>query len=97
MVERFLTTKGDLNFLLQSVSCYDGGEHHCGKCASCFKRWVALTNATRADHSEAWGFASNPYDWKLQQHWKRALEDYSHERARDIVLAFAVHNGKSKL
>jgi 7-cyano-7-deazaguanine synthase len=49
-IKNFLRDKSNsFSVLKQSVSCYSE-ERHCGKCASCFKRWVALTVATGTDH-----------------------------------------------
>lgn len=44
LVREYLRAGGDVAVLCQTVSCYDGGAKHCGRCASCFKRWIALAN-----------------------------------------------------
>jgi 7-cyano-7-deazaguanine synthase len=88
LVRRFLTNGGSLDRLLTSVSCYDAGEKHCGRCASCFKRWVALVNATNRDDWQQWGFAQHPYTWKTRDEWYAKMNDYSEERAGEIYGAF---------
>jgi hypothetical protein len=70
------------------VSCYDAGDKHCGRCASCFKRWVALVNATNLDNWNQWGFAQHPYTWKTKDEWYNKMRDYTDERAGEIYGAF---------
>lgn len=94
LVQKYLSAGYPLSFLLKSVSCYDGGNLHCGSCASCFKRWVALVNATRVDHAVDWGFVQHPYEWKSQSHWANVISGYSETRATEIVNAFAIARGK---
>lgn len=94
LVRRFLNNGGSLDKLLTSVSCYDAGEHHCGRCASCFKRWVALTNATTIDEWQAWGFVEHPYTWKSQPEWRLKMSDYSQQRAKELMSAFAIARGE---
>lgn len=55
--------------LLDTVSCYDGGDHHCGACPSCFKRWVALTVGTGRDFADV-HFAKHPADWYPVAYWE---------------------------
>lgn len=88
LVRRFLANGGSFDKLLTSVSCYDAGEHHCGRCASCFKRWVALVNATNTDKWKEWGFVNHPYVWKTRAEWYTKMRDYSEERANEIYGAF---------
>lgn len=94
LVRRFLANGGSLEKLLTSVSCYDAGNHHCGRCASCFKRWVALTNATGVDNWRAWDFVAHPYDWKSQPEWADKMTAYSEQRASELVSAFAIARGE---
>ncbi len=88
LVRRYLANGGLIGKLLTSVSCYDGGEYHCGRCASCFKRWVALTNALGKDNWQDWGFISHPYKWKSVNEWQQKMQDYSDQRARELNSAF---------
>ena len=88
LVRRFLDNGGSLDRLLASVSCYDAGAKHCGRCASCFKRWVALVNATNTDAWEKWGFVHHPCIWKTKDEWYAKMRDYSDKRAEEIYGAF---------
>lgn len=94
LVRRYLNNGGTLDKLLTSVSCYDAGTHHCGRCASCFKRWVALVNATNHNDWLIWDFYANPYDWKSQVEWHEKMADYSEQRAGELISAFAIAQGK---
>ena len=44
LVEEYLMKGGSEEELLQSYSCYEGEEKHCGHCKACFRKWVALEN-----------------------------------------------------
>lgn len=94
LVERYLANGGDLSHLLKSVSCYSASNEHCGRCASCFKRWVALTNATRKDQCES--FAEHPAQWKSMSHWANAIEGYSVTRGAEIAYALSLARGLTK-
>lgn len=95
LVRRFLDNGGSLNKLLTSVSCYDAGAHHCGRCASCFKRWVALTNALSKDNWKEWGFLQHPYTWKSQPEWHDKMTAYTEQRAGELISAFSIAQGKT--
>lgn len=90
LVRRFLGNGGSIDKLLTSVSCYDAGDKHCGRCASCFKRWVALVNATRQDTWRHWGFAQHPATWKSQEEWLVKMKDYSLQRESELLEAFGI-------
>ena len=95
LVRRFLDNGGSLDALLTSVSCYDAGAHHCGRCASCFKRWVALVNALSVDNWKEWGFVQHPYTWKSQPEWHDKMMEYSEQRAGELISAFSIAQGKT--
>jgi len=44
LVEEYLMKAGQPQFLLDSYSCYEGDQKHCGHCKACFRKWVALEN-----------------------------------------------------
>jgi 7-cyano-7-deazaguanine synthase in queuosine biosynthesis len=44
LVELFLKEGGNPQMLLDSYSCYEGGEKPCGICKPCFRKWVSLKN-----------------------------------------------------
>lgn len=80
--------------LLQTVSCYDGGELHCGRCPSCFKRWVALTVAVGWDAAERGPngeppmtvYRDHPADQHPVSYWEK--KGYSRERIDEIRIAY---------
>lgn len=90
LVRRYLTNGGELDKLLTSVSCYDAGANHCGQCASCFKRWVALVNATQSDAWQRWGFVNHPYKWKCDAEWIEKTKGYSVHRAEELICALNI-------
>lgn len=90
LVQRYHDNGGSLPKLLTSVSCYDAGSHHCGRCASCFKRWVALTNVSRYNGWREWGFYQDPMDWKSREEWAEKLPAYSQSRQQEVSSAFAI-------
>lgn len=87
LLQRYLSNGGSMENVLQSVSCYDGGQHHCGRCASCFKRWVALTNVTTHNEWEKWGFLHDPFTWQTPAYWGKKFEGYARDRAAEIESA----------
>lgn len=72
--------------MMQTVSCYDGGERHCGRCPSCFKRWVALTVATGRDHGAL--FETHPAQPQPLSYWQ--AKGYNAQRIEEIEAAYAV-------
>lgn len=77
---------GSIADLLKTVSCYNDTEKHCGRCSSCFKRWVALTNATKTSFSHH--FLQDPATWKTKEEWEKKFDSYSVSRVAEIVSAF---------
>ena len=90
LVQRYLWKGNNLCNLLKSVSCYDAGDKHCGRCASCFKRWVALVNALQYQDWAMWGFAKNPAEWKTYEQWEEIAVDYSFNRTKEILGALHI-------
>ena len=88
LVHRFLGRGGDLKHLIKSVSCYDGGEYHCGKCSSCFKRWVALTNALGYDATDEQRFVEHPGRVHSLEHWRAKLASYPPSRLEEVERAY---------
>lgn len=72
---------------LATVSCYSAEAGHCGRCPSCFKRWVALACATRTtDHADS--FNAHPAEWYPLSHWR--AKGYESKRMGEIERAYDV-------
>lgn len=90
LVRRFIANGGSMEKLLTSVSCYDAHDQHCGRCASCSKRWIALVNALGVDNWKAWGFAQHPYTWKTSVEWWASCKNYSVNRSNEVLSALKI-------
>jgi 7-cyano-7-deazaguanine synthase len=90
LAERYLIRGGSLQMLLNTVSCYSATDAHCGRCASCFKRWVALVNVTQTNSWADWGFLENPYAWKPRNSWVNIAHGYTQNRANEIMSALSI-------
>lgn len=90
LVRRYLERGGGLPHLYKSVSCYSGSSFHCGKCSSCFKRWVALTVATGKDHGPQ--FMAHPAMEHPRHYWtgKAFQNRWSTRRIADILEAYDI-------
>lgn len=94
LVKRYIANGGSLTDLFQTVSCYDGGDKHCGRCSSCFKRWVALTVALGQDAADpvapvhAW--ARHPATWQTRAYWLQKLATYAPRRRREVMVALDI-------
>ena len=88
LVEQYLGNGGDLQTLLKSVSCYSATEHHCGECSSCFKRWVALTNATGNPDTQF--FITHPKFLKTRLEWAEKLQGYPKNRVEEVFRALDI-------
>ena len=58
LVEEYLEKGGQPQYLLDSYSCYEGEQQHCGQCKACFRKWVALEN--------------NVVEYNRDSYWKEA-------------------------
>lgn len=91
LVTRYLERGGSLPHLLKSVSCYDAGAMHCGRCSSCFKRWVALTNALGHDAEERCEpYGVHPALHHGLAHWRTKLASYPPNRLAEVERAYAI-------
>lgn len=86
LVAWYLDDGGYAQALLRTVSCYDGGGKHCGRCPSCFKRWAALINN---DVPMDGHFAANPATWYTPAEWAARLATYPQGRAAEVLRALA--------
>lgn len=82
LVRMYLEDGGMVAPLLRTVSCYADTLIHCGRCASCFKRWVALRN-----NGLTQAFDQDPAEWKTAAVWRRMLPGYHEARAAEIRMA----------
>ncbi len=44
IIKEILEFPNGKELLLSSISCYSATTKHCGKCGSCFRRWVGMVN-----------------------------------------------------
>jgi len=58
IVKEILSYSDGRKLLLSSISCYASTAKHCGKCSSCFRRWVGMVNNNVNEEYE-----SNPATW----------------------------------
>ena len=87
-IKSYLAHGGELAPLLETVSCYDGGKHHCGQCASCFKRWVALAVAT--GQVDVQYFVTNPWEGYSIDYLRSRMPTYSSKRLQETRAAYAL-------
>lgn len=90
LVAEYLNRGGNVPDLLATVSCYDGGDTHCGACSSCFKRWVALTNAFGYDGTQIQTYRKHPGQHKGLAYWREKLASYPPSRAAEVEAAYAI-------
>lgn len=81
LVRNYLEAGGMVAPLLRTVSCYSASAQHCGACASCFKRWVALRNNNIHGGQV---FDRDPVAWRSAEHWRGALAGYHPHRADEV-------------
>jgi len=82
------------DWLKKTSTCYDGEVRNCGKCSTCFKRWVAMTvNGINEEYE------TNPWESEdakeLINKYKKAREDcdyshYSKKRVDQSLLALDI-------
>ncbi|MEM3112440.1 MAG: 7-cyano-7-deazaguanine synthase [Candidatus Anstonellales archaeon] len=75
IIKDVLTYPKGKELLLSSVSCYAPTTKHCGKCGSCFRRWVGMVNNNIDEKYE-----NNPAEWGRVpvyiQKMKKGLYDF---------------------
>ncbi len=92
LVAHYRQAGGRLEPLLATVSCYSLNPGHCGRCPSCFKRWVALTNNYIA---QAWGTHPVIGEAADTARTKISAGAYDKRRADEISRAFATFTRNS--
>jgi len=90
LVKQYLNHGGSLDALLNTVSCYAKDAIHCGRCSSCFKRWVALTNATGLDFGRH--FQKHPALLRTREEWisRSHLDKWSTRRIEETFGALDI-------
>ena len=94
LVKRYVAAGYPLPNLFKTVSCYDGGDVHCGRCSSCFKRWVALTVGLGQDAADpatpVHPWARHPGMWQTRTYWMQKLATYAPRRRREVMVALDI-------
>lgn len=79
IVRWYLESGGDLDALLSTTSCYSkDDDNYCGRCPSCFRKWVAFRSA---------GIDIDFYNKQMMKEYYQAalVGKYIHERNQSIV------------
>lgn len=86
--------------IVESRSCYDPDHHSCGKCSTCFKRWVSMINNDLPTEQFAFPPYQNDYAQRiladmadLREHHKTS-ERYSAKRIEETFRAMEKVNGQ---
>lgn len=85
IVKWYLDQKLPIDDLIRSRSCYDkNSKTQCGKCGSCFRRWVAFENN---GIKEPYDF--NPWEWEEVKVYKKNMKKnlYDKERTKETMRA----------
>lgn len=69
MIKWYVDQGLNKDWLKLSYSCFTGNDIHCGRCTSCFRRWIGMyNNNINEDYME------NPLDWEvIPQYIKRMI------------------------
>lgn len=89
IVKWYLEKGLPLSDLLRTRSCYDKGTSgHCGKCGSCFRRWVAFEN--NGIHEK---YDSPPWQWKEVNNYLKKIKKglYDQQRSKETLFALKKH------
>ena len=86
LVEEYLE-KGNLpQYLLDSYSCYEGEQQHCGQCKACFRKWVALeNNVVEYNRDTYWKEAPWEASWLEEVMYQIYNGGYRGEEDTDII------------
>ena len=88
LVEEYLEKGGQPQYLLDSYSCYEGEELHCGQCKACFRKWVALEN-NAVDHNRDTYWKKAPWEapWLEEVMYQIYNGGYRGDEDTDIIYA----------
>lgn len=84
-VRAYLDSGYPAEWLQHTVSCYSQEDGHCGACASCFKRYVALIN-NKLPHQ----FNRDPFKWAADNGIFKKCRDGTYDQARADEIRAAV-------
>ena len=87
LVDEYLLKGGTAEELLQSYSCYEGREKHCGHCKACFRKWVALENNGITTGIEYWEKVPWEAPWLDEVLIQIFNGGYRGKEDRDIIYA----------
>lgn len=85
IVKWYLKQKFPIQELLRTRSCYDkNSQGQCGKCGSCFRRWVALENNNIKEE-----YDSPPWEWVEVKIYIKKMKAglYDKERTEETLYA----------
>lgn len=86
--------------IVESRSCYDPHHHSCGKCSTCFKRWVSMVNNDLPVEQFAFPPYENEYAQKIlgeiyELHGNgKTSERYSAKRIKETLSAMEKIDGQ---
>lgn len=89
-IVKYIVDHGSTDLIFDTVGCYTEGEGNCGECNSCFRSWVAMTNADISSPERR--FKKNPLDWEegIRGYVKRMVSgEYEQVRVDETFAALA--------
>ena len=72
MVKLYKDMRAPIDELLKTIGCYNDSPGHCGNCAACFRRYIALANN---DIDPGYELTSS-----IKQYYSERLDQYSTDR-----------------
>ena len=77
------------DFIKATSTCYDENMHNCGKCSTCFKRWLAMKNNDIEEIYNANPWESNDAKELIEKYKKAySTQDFSHYTKKRIEETF---------
>lgn len=68
--------------ILTTVSCYDPDHQNCGRCSTCFKRWIALSNNGIKEEYAFDPLVDNDYGKKIVKEMRDMADEPDHWMSR---------------
>jgi len=84
IVKEILTYPNGKKLLLASISCYASTVKHCGRCGSCFRRWVGMMNNNIKEEYE-----NDPFKWDQVPVYIKKMKKgmYDSKRKKETFIA----------